>query len=89
MQCAICTFYETKLDHAQSQIRDYQDACTQKQEIVDSETALRKEAESRLSSCLRTLAFFRSVIQSGESWSAQCQQEYDAARDVEDQYPAD
>lgn len=37
-----------------------------------------------LSAVHRTLAFFRSVIQSGESWSETCQREYDMAMGVLD-----
>ena len=37
-----------------------------------------------LSAVHRTLAFFRSVIQSGESWSEACQREYDMAMGVLD-----
>lgn len=37
-----------------------------------------------LSAVHRTLAFFRSVIQSGESWSETCQREYDMALGVLD-----
>lgn len=43
----------SRLSSCESLLADYKDACTQKQEIIDSETALRKEAEGRLSSALK------------------------------------
>ena len=74
---------ETAVDRLTRELGEVQDELISARTAAKIENNLRLDAVAELAVARECLAFFRSVIQSGESWTETCEEKFKAAREGE------